>query len=120
MPARRQPRRHPLAGPRRLRGASPTSTLLRRSGGEERANVVESKDPIETYHVDWSPDGKYVAFSYGPKTKGKSLKGLLPEFPGVEAPGWNCTIADVSKKNAYVQITMDGKSWKEPDWMFVK
>jgi TolB protein len=56
-------------------------------------NVVESKDPMETYHVDWSPDGKYVAFSFGPKVKGKNLKGLLPS---------------------------DGKSCKEPDWVFVK
>jgi Tol biopolymer transport system component len=83
-------------------------------------NIVESKDPMETYHVDWSPDGKYVAFSYGPKHQGKNLKGLLPEFPGVEAPGWNTTVADVSKKNTFVQITTDGKSCKEPDWMFVK
>lgn len=83
-------------------------------------NVVESKDPMETYHVDWSPDGKYVAFSFGPKHHGKNLKGLLPEFPGVEAPGWNVTVADVSKKNTYVQITQDGKSCKEPDWVFVK
>jgi TolB protein len=83
-------------------------------------NIVESKDPIETYHADWSPDGKFVAFSFGPKVKGKSLKGLLPEFPGVEAPGWNVTVADVSKKNTYVQVTTDGKSCKEPDWVFVK
>jgi len=83
-------------------------------------NIVESKDPMETYHVDWSPDGKYVAFSYGPKHQGKNLKGLLPEFPGVEAPGWNTTIADASKKTTFVQVTSDGKSWKEPDWMFVK
>lgn len=83
-------------------------------------NIVESKDPMETYHVDWSPDGKYVAFSYGPKHHGKNLKGLLPEFPGVEAPGWNVTVADVSKKNTFVQITSDGKSCKEPDWVFVK
>jgi len=83
-------------------------------------NIVESKDPMETYHVDWSPDGKYVAFSYGPKHQGKNLKGLLPEFPGVEAPGWNTTVADVSKKNTFVQVTNDGKSCKEPDWMFVK
>lgn len=83
-------------------------------------NIVESKDPMETYHVDWSPDGKFVAFSFGPKMKGKSLKGLLPEFPGVEAPGWNVTVADASKKNAYVQVTTDGKSCKEPDWVFVK
>jgi TolB protein len=83
-------------------------------------NVVESKDPIETYHADWSPDGKFIAFSMGPKHHGKNLKGLLPEFPGVEAPGWNTTICDVSKKNTYVQITTDGKSCKEPDWVFVK
>ena len=83
-------------------------------------NIVESKDPMETYHVDWSPDGKFVAFSFGPKVKGKSLKGLLPEFPGVEAPGWNVTVADVTKKNTYVQVTTDGKSCKEPDWVFVK
>ncbi|HLY75184.1 MAG TPA: hypothetical protein VKU80_13775 [Planctomycetota bacterium] len=83
-------------------------------------NVVESKDPMETYHVDWSPDGKYVAFSYGPKHQGKNLRGLLPEFPGVEAPGWNTAVADVSKKNTFVQVTNDGKSCKEPDWMFVK
>jgi Tol biopolymer transport system component len=79
-------------------------------------NVVESKDPMETYHVDWAPDGKYVAFSYGPKLKGKNLKGLLPEFPGVEAPDWNLCVADVSKKNLYVALTTDGKSNKEPDW----
>jgi len=83
-------------------------------------NIVESKDPMETYHVDWSPDGKFVAFSFGPKMKGKSLKGLLPEFPGVEAPGWNASVADVSRKNTFIQITSDGKSWKEPDWAFVK
>jgi Tol biopolymer transport system component len=83
-------------------------------------NVVESKDPMETYHVDWSPDGKYVAFSYGPKHQGKNLKGLLPEFPGVEAPGWNIVVADVSKKNTFVPVTSDGKSCKEPDWVFVK
>jgi TolB protein len=83
-------------------------------------NVVESKDPMETYHVDWSPDARYVAFSLGPKHKGKNLKGLLPEFPGVEAPGWNVTVADVSKKNTYVAVTTDGKSCKEPDWVFVK
>src|SRR5713101_5462740 len=52
-------------------------------------NVVESRDPIETYHITWSPDMKYITFTKGPRFKGKSLRGLLPEFPGVEAPGWN-------------------------------
>jgi hypothetical protein len=91
------------------------------SGAAPRAvnphNVVESKDPMETYHVDWSPDGAFVAFSYGPKVKGKNLKGLLPEFPGVKAPGWNLCVADVSRKNAFVALTEDGSSNKEPDWV---
>ncbi len=81
-------------------------------------NAVESADPIETYHTDWSPDGKYIVFSRGPKVQGKNLKGLLPEFPGVDAPNWNTCIADVAQKNRWVQITSDGQSNKEPDWVF--
>src|ERR1043166_2243642 len=76
-------------------------------------NIVECKDPLETYHADWSPDMKYISFSYGPKFKGKNLKGLLPEFPGVEAPGWNTCVADASQTNRWVAITLDGKGNKE-------
>ena len=32
---------------------------------------MKSQEPIEVYHVNWSPDGRYVAFSRGPH--GKSL-----------------------------------------------
>ena len=59
-----------------LTSPTPTATQIH--------NVVESKDPIETYHVTWSPDMKYLTFTRGPKFKGKNLKGLLPEFPGIE------------------------------------
>jgi Tol biopolymer transport system component len=83
-------------------------------------NVVESKDPIETYHITWSPDMKYIVFTRGPKFMGKSLKGLLPEFPGVEAPGWNICVADATKKDRWVALTSDGKSCKQPSWVFVK
>jgi len=93
-------------------GPAPKATNIR--------NMVTSKDPIETYHVDWSPDGKYIAFSYGPKLTKKNLKGLLPELPGVEAPGWNTCVADTTATNRFVMITTDGKSNKEPDWVFVK
>ena len=95
-----------------LSGETPKATTHR--------NAVECIDPIETYHVDWSPDGKYIAFSRGPKRDEKDLKGLLPEFPGVEAPNWNICVADVMKKNRWVQLTFDGKSNKEPDWVFVR
>jgi hypothetical protein len=82
-------------------------------------NVMESKDPFETYHCDWSPDGKYIAFSYGPKKKGKNIKGLLPEFPGVDAPDWNVAVCDANGTSKFTLITKDGKSFKEPDWIFV-
>lgn len=94
-------------------GASPPRTTQPR-------NAVESKDPVETYHADWSPDARYIAFSRGAKRDEKNLYGLLPEFPGVEAPGWNTCIADAHATNRWVQITFDGQSNKEPDWQFVK
>lgn len=94
------------------------------SGPEPKAvnhvDMVESKDPIETYHVTWSPDMKYLTFTRGPKFKGKSLRGLLPEFPGVEAPGWNVCVADATQKNRWVALTSDGKSCKQPSWVAVK
>jgi TolB protein len=83
-------------------------------------NVVESQDPIETYHVVWSPDGKYLVYTRGPKFMGKRLGGLLPEFPGVEAPGWNICVADAAQRNRWVAITHDGKSCKQPGWVVVR
>jgi Tol biopolymer transport system component len=83
-------------------------------------DVVESKDPIETYHITWSPDGKYLTFTRGPKFKGRNLRGLLPEFPGVEAPGWNVCVADASGKDRWVALTHDGKSCKQPSWLRVQ
>src|SRR5262249_33315526 len=35
-----------------LTGPTPKATNIH--------NVVENKDPIETYHITWSPDGKYI------------------------------------------------------------
>ncbi len=60
----------------------------------------------EVYHTDFSPDGKYIAFSYGP---------CAQEQVGGEAPGWNICVADLNGK--WVQITTDGHQNKEPDWV---
>src|SRR5262245_54713591 len=68
------------------KGSEPKATRIH--------NVVESKDPIETYQITWSPDMKYLAFTRRPKFKTKSLRGFVPENPGVEAPGWNVCVAD--------------------------
>jgi len=95
-----------------LSSAIPRATNIR--------DIVESKDPVETYHVTWSPDGKYITYTTGPKFSGKRLGGLLPEFPGVEAPGWNVCVADAAQKNVWVSLTSDGKSNKQPSWVVTK
>jgi hypothetical protein len=63
---------------------------------------------------------KYLTFTRGPKSQGRNLRGLLPEFPGVEAPGWNVCVADAKEKNRWVALTHDGKSCKQPSWIVVK
>ncbi|HEV3137241.1 MAG TPA: hypothetical protein VGZ26_05040 [Pirellulales bacterium] len=95
-----------------LESATPKATQIH--------NVVENIDPIETYHITWSPDGKYITYTRGPKFEGHRLGGLLPEFPGIAAPGWNVCVADASQKNRWINITSDGKSCKQPSWVFVK
>jgi len=76
-------------------------------------DVVTSRKPIKIYHSDWSPDGKYIAYSTGPI---KKQLGLVNEIVGARAEGWNIAIADASATNRTVVITTDGKSNKEPDW----
>ena len=62
----------------------------------------------EVYHSDWSPDGKYVAFSYGPKGG---------EAVGTMAKGWHIAVADAAADNVWVTVTKDGVSNKEADWV---
>jgi len=88
------------------------------SGAEPKVvhqrDVIKSEKPIEVYHVDWSPDGKYLAFSRGPKAK---RLGPAPEAVGVVAEGWNICVADVAATNRWVALTTDGNANKEPDWV---
>jgi hypothetical protein len=65
------------------------------------------------YHSDFSPDGRYIAFSHGPTGE---------EQVGCKAPGWNICIADIggaadSQPPKWVEITSDGNHNKEPDWV---
>ena len=68
--------------------------------------IVQCNKDHEVYHTDFSPDGKYIAFSYGPKAQ---------EMVGGKAPGWNICITDLDGK--WTQITTDGNHNKEPDWV---
>jgi len=81
-----------------LHAVAPRVTNVRR--------VVNCHKDCEVYHSDFSPDGKYIAFSYGPKAE---------EMVGGKAPGWNICIGNM--KGKWVQITHDGNHNKEPDWL---
>ena len=69
--------------------------------------IVKCLRTEKVYHVDFSPDGKYIAFSNGPFSGGQQVGG--------RADGWNICVTDLSGK--WVQITTDGKDNKEPDWV---
>ena len=81
------------------------------SGPEPRVynvqKIVECLHSAKVYHVDFSPDGKYIAFSFGPSSGGQQVGG--------KAWGWNICVTDL--KGKWVKITTDGSHNKEPDWV---
>ncbi|MDP2896123.1 MAG: hypothetical protein Q8Q12_06135 [bacterium] len=68
-------------------------------------DVATCPKEFEVYHSDWSPDGKYIAFSLGPAAE---------EIVGERAEGWNICVGDLTGK--WTPVTTDGKDNKEPDW----
>jgi len=81
------------------------------SGGDnvvDQAPVVAVDRDDKVYHVDWSPDGNYLAFSYGPSRGGQAV--------GQRAAGWNISVLEIAT-GKWVQITTDGNHNKEPDWV---
>ncbi|MBM4028935.1 MAG: hypothetical protein FJ280_26595 [Planctomycetes bacterium] len=86
-----------------------TATLDLASGKPQVTGVrivIRCDKEHEVYHTDWSPDGRYIAFSYGPKAN---------EMGAGRAPGWNICVADLTGQ--WVQVTTDGHHNKEPDWV---
>ncbi|KPK76587.1 MAG: hypothetical protein AMJ79_06200 [Phycisphaerae bacterium SM23_30] len=73
--------------------------------------VVSCQRGYKVYHVDWSPDGKYLTFSYGPSRGSQAV--------GSRAAGWNICVYDIAA-DKWVQVTTDGNHNKEPDWVPVK
>lgn len=81
-----------------------------------RAIPVSDKDKIpflfvtkgyEVYHLDWSPDGRYIAFAFGPEGE---------QHVGGNARGWNICIAEIAT-GKWTYVTTDGNQNKEPDWI---
>ena len=71
--------------------------------------VVNCGKKDEVYHSDFSPDGKYIAFSHGPKAT---------EMVGGKAPGWNICVSDMVGN--WTVVTKDGNHNKEPDWVPIR
>ncbi|MFC2167508.1 hypothetical protein ACFLRW_00875 [Acidobacteriota bacterium] len=73
--------------------------------------VIACTDNYMTYHVDWSPDGNYLTFSYGSTSGDQAI--------GRKAAGWNICVYDFVSK-VWVQVTLDGQHNKEPDWVPIR
>jgi dipeptidyl aminopeptidase/acylaminoacyl peptidase len=70
-------------------------------------DIVKCRKEYYVYHADFSPDGRYIAFSYGPEAGSYNV--------GVKAPGWNICVGDLTGR--WVEVTTDGNHNKEPDWV---
>jgi len=81
------------------------------SGMTDQKAIVACDRKHWIFHSGRSPDMKYIIFSYIP----------LPGSDQISkpAPGSNICICELST-GKWVQVTTDGKSNKEPDWVPVK
>jgi hypothetical protein len=92
---------------------------------------VRVHDPVnETYHVDWSPDCRFLCFSRGPAGKGDPTKPgtflSACEIVGVYAANWNlCAVSaepeetlelGPATQSEFCMLTANGFSNKEPAW----
>jgi Tol biopolymer transport system component len=98
------------------------------SVGPQELRIHDKKNKI--YHIAWSPDGKFVAFSRGPDGEGDLTKtGTFQaacEIIGVYAKDWNLYAAPADHKGVLdldhatdadlLQLTTSGNSNKEPFW----
>jgi hypothetical protein len=73
--------------------------------------ILRCQGNMKVYHVDLSPDQKWIAFSYGSFEGGQQVGGF--------AEGWNICVGEVAT-GKWVQITNNGRHNKEPDWYIVK
>jgi Tol biopolymer transport system component len=97
--------------------------------GPWRVRIQDKQNQI--YHIDWSPDSRFLCFSRGPEGKGDPGKpgtfgADYAPIVGVYAPGWNLIAVsadhrgtlDLNQANEtdMAILTTNGFSNKEPAW----
>lgn len=80
-------------------------------------------DNVHTYHVDWSPDGKYLVYSRGkggevPANGPGTNKGVA-EVIGVRGI-WQLCISPSTGGGEFFALTPEGQTFKEADWFIPK
>ncbi|HVY70407.1 MAG TPA: hypothetical protein VHH73_10795 [Verrucomicrobiae bacterium] len=100
--------------------------------GPRRIQIKDEKNKV--YHVDWSPDSKFLSISRGPEGEGDLTKRATfqaaCEIVGVYAPGWNIIAVSATRDGVvdleqagpadFTELTHDGNSNKESDWFLPK
>ena len=100
------------------------------SVGERLVQIKDQTNKI--YHVDWSPDSRYLALSRGPNGKGDQSKpGTFQsacEIVGVHAAGWNLLAVSAERAGtldlnhaeagSFTLLTTNGLSNKESAWFW--
>lgn len=96
--------------------------------GDWRLHIKDQTNKI--YHIDWSPDSRFLSFSRGPEGEGDLSKpGTFQaacEIVGVHAAGWNiCAVSAEGQgvidlndpsHDDFLMLTTNGWSNKEPAW----
>ncbi len=96
--------------------------------GPWRLHIKDETNKI--YHVDWSPDSRFLCFSRGPDGEGDLTKpGTFQaacEIVGVYAKGWNLCAVSAERQGTidlntggpsdFAMLTTNGCSNKEPAW----
>jgi hypothetical protein len=99
------------------------------SVGKWQMTIQDKRSHI--YHIDWSPDSRFLSFSRGPEGRGDPSKpgtfgADYAAIMGVYAPGWNIGVVasdhkgnvdlDGASEADFVMLTTNGLSNKEPAW----
>lgn len=98
--------------------------------GPRRVRIKDEKNKI--YHVDWSPDSRFLSISRGPNGEGDPSKpGTFQsacEMVGVYAKDWNiCAVSaerdgildlNSASDSDFSMLTTDGNSNKESAWFW--